>query len=149
MNDLEKLQDQSPHAAAIGFVLTGTDGPACLFKMPYAEHLVGDPDTGVIHGGAITAILDNACGWAVRNHPDWDSESSMATLDLRIDYMEPAIPHLDVLVRSECFKLTHNIAFVKGVAYQKDVNDPIASSMATFMLGTPNAPREQEIRSGL
>ena len=83
MNDLEKLQDQSPHAAAIGFVLTGTDGPACLFKMPYAEHLVGDPDTGVIHGGAITAILDNACGWAVRNHPDWDSESSMATLDLR------------------------------------------------------------------
>ena len=99
--------------------------------------------------GAITAILDNACGWAVRNHPDWDSESSMATLDLRIDYMEPAIPHLDVLVRSECFKLTHNIAFVKGVAYQKDVNDPIATSMATFMLGTPNAPREQEIRSGL
>ena len=40
MNDLEKLQDQSPHAAAIGFVLTGTDGPACLFKMPYAEHEV-------------------------------------------------------------------------------------------------------------
>jgi acyl-coenzyme A thioesterase PaaI-like protein len=73
----------------------------------------------------------------------------MATLDLRIDYMEPAIPHLDVLVRSECFKLTRNIAFVKGVAYQKDVNDPIATSMATFMLGTPNTPREQEIRSSL
>ena len=144
MKDLEEFHDQPPHSAAIGFELTGTDGAACLFKLPYAEHLIGDPDTGVIHGGAITAILDNACGWAVRNHPKWDVESSMATLDLRIDYMEPAEPRVDVLVRSECFKLTHNIAFVRGVAYQRDVNDPIATSMATFMLGTPNAPRKPE-----
>ena len=130
------------YGEAIGMTLDRIDGKRLIVRVPYAEHLVGDPDTGVIHGGVITAVLDNASGWAVRVGNDWQEGMSMATLDLRIDYMRPAKPGEDLLVSAECYKQTKTIAFVRGVAHQGDVDDPVATSVATFMMGTPNEPRQ-------
>jgi len=137
----KELGDLPPHGAAIGMQLVGVEQNRCIVKIPYAEHLVGDPDTGIIHGGVITALLDNACGWAIRCHDSWHDKQSMATLDLRIDYMRPAEPHMDLIAEAECYKMARSIAFVRAFAHQGDVNDPVASSTAAFMLGTPNEPR--------
>jgi uncharacterized protein (TIGR00369 family) len=134
-----------PHAAAIGMTLVSRNESGCVVRVPYAEHLVGDPDTGVIHGGVITALLDNASGMAVRSDPDGadiGEERSMATLDLRIDYMRPAQPRQDLYCDAHCYRMTSNVAFVRAIAYHGDRNDPIASSVATFMLGTPATPRQ-------
>ncbi|MBD3648477.1 MAG: PaaI family thioesterase [Pseudomonadales bacterium] len=138
----ENLQTLPPHGQAIGMELVGVEGRKCTVKVPYAEHLIGDPDTGIIHGGVITATLDNASGWAVRCHEAWGQGVSMATLDIRIDYMKPATPGEDLMVQSECFKVTRNVAFVRAFAYQDDIDDPIATSVAAFMLGTPNEARQ-------
>jgi uncharacterized protein (TIGR00369 family) len=115
----------------------------CVVRVAYAEHLVGDPDTGVIHGGVISALLDNASGVAVRSDASVAAdERSMATLDLRIDYMRPAQPREDLYAEAHCYRVTSNVAFVRAVAYHaNDRDNPIASSVATFMLGTPSAPR--------
>lgn len=129
-----------PHGVAIGMQMVGQDGRRCKVKLPYSEHLVGDPDTGILHGGVITATLDNASGSAVRCHESWQEGQSMATLDLRIDYMKPAEPHKDLIVEAECYKMTHNVAFVRAFAHQGDIEDAVATSVATFMVGTPNAP---------
>ncbi len=137
-NDLQMLP---PHGQAIGMEMVGIEGRKCIVKVPYGEHLIGDPDTGIIHGGVITATLDNASGWAIRCHEDWHGGLSMATLDIRIDYMKPAAPGQDLLVQSECFKITRNVAFVRAFAYQEDIDDPVATSVASFMLGTPNEAR--------
>jgi len=138
----QSLQMLPPHGQAIGMEMVGTEGRVVMVKVPYAEHLVGDPDTGIIHGGVITATLDNASGWAVRCHEQYQEGQSMATLDIRIDYMRPAEPHQDLLVNAECYKLTANIAIVRAQAHQGNLADPIATSVAAFMLGTPNVPRE-------
>lgn len=140
--DDESLRTLPPHGQAIGIEMVGTEGRKCTVKVPYAEHLVGDPDTGIIHGGVITATLDNASGWAIRCHEVWHEGISMATLDIRIDYMKPATPGRDLLVQSECFKVTRNVAFVRAFAYQDDIEDPVATSVASFMLGTPNEARQ-------
>jgi uncharacterized protein (TIGR00369 family) len=102
--------------------------------VPYADHLVGNPDTRVIHGGVITSLLDNTCGIAVGSKTALAGQ--IATLDLRIDYMKPATPGEDIFAFAECYKVTKNIAFVRGVAYHGDRNDPIATCAAAFMLGT-------------
>lgn len=130
-----------PHAAALGLRVHSTGNRHCTIRVPYAEHLVGDPDTGVIHGGVITAVLDNASGMAVRMGSEVDAPGSMATLDLRIDYMRPAEPGKDLLAYAECYRITTNIAFVRATAYHDSKADPIATSVATFMLGTSNTPR--------
>jgi uncharacterized protein (TIGR00369 family) len=142
MSNLDDHLAHIPHAAAIGMTLVSRGDYRCVVRVPYAEHLVGDPDTGVIHGGVITALLDNASGVAVRSDTTAAAdERSMATLDLRIDYMRPAQPREDLYAEAHCYRTTSNVAFVRAIAYQADRDVPIASSVATFMLGTPTAPR--------
>jgi uncharacterized protein (TIGR00369 family) len=141
MSELEDHLAQIPHAAAIGMTLVSRRDGICVVRAPYAEHLVGDPDTGVVHGGVITALLDNASGMAVRSDGTAAGEErSMATLDLRIDYMRPAQPREDLFAEAECYRMTSNVAFVRAIAYQNDRDDPVASSVATFMLGTSTKP---------
>ncbi len=70
----------------------------------------------------------------------------MATLDLRIDYMGAAEPHRDVFAHAVCFKRTRNIAFVRATAYQSTPDEPIATCVASFMMGTPNRPRGEADR---
>ncbi len=123
--------------------LVETGGGVALMCVPYDRKLVGNPATGVLHGGVITSVLDSASGAAVgsalaaraEGTPGW---RPIATLDLRIDYMKPATPGKDLLARAECYKLTRNVAFVRGTAYHDDPSDPIATSVASFMLSTPD-----------
>ena len=113
-------------------------------RTPYAEHLVGDPDTGVIHGGVITAMLDNACGRAVhlaRLEAGGDDLGSIATLDLRIDYMSSAEPGKDLYAEAHCYRLTRNVAFVRASAYTDSAEHPVASAVGSFMLNTPSERR--------
>ena len=63
---------------------------------------------------------------------------TMATLDLRIDYMGSAEPFRDIYAKAVCYKRTRNIAFVRATAYQDTAEDPIATCVASFMLNTPN-----------
>lgn len=131
------LIEHVPHARAIGLnVIDAKRGEAWLC-VPYAEKLVGNPETGVIHGGVITSLLDNACGMAVQLA--LPERMSIATLDLRIDYMKPATPKLDLTAHTHCYKVTKNIAFVRGTAYHTDRDDPIATCVGTFMLAANRA----------
>lgn len=142
MSNQDTISIMPAYGEAIGMSIHHVDGASLTVKVPYAAHLVGDPDTGVIHGGVITAALDNASGWAVRAGTQWVEGMSMATLDLRIDYMKPATPQMDLLVTAECYKQTRTIAFVRAVAYHDSQDDPVATSVASFMMGTPNDPRD-------
>jgi uncharacterized protein (TIGR00369 family) len=122
-----------PHAQAIGLMVVDARPDEAWLKIPYGEHLVGNPETGVVHGGVITTLLDNAAGTAVI--VALEEVRSIATLDLRIDYMKPATPGQDIVGYCHCYKVTRRIAFVRGVAYHDMPDDPIATMVAAFMVG--------------
>ncbi|MBA3462635.1 MAG: PaaI family thioesterase [Deltaproteobacteria bacterium] len=123
-----------PHNKALGMRIVDMKPKEALFELPYSEKLVGNPDTGVIHGGAITALLDGASGAAV--FAALEDFVPIATLDLRIDYLRPAEAGRAVLAKATCYKLAKNVAFTRAVAYHDDPEDPIAHSVGTFMLST-------------
>lgn len=137
--DIDDHLAHVPHAAALGMRLEAYSDGACVVRVPYDEKLVGDPDTGVLHGGVITAVLDNASGMAVPREGLTAEQRAIATLDLRIDYMRPAAPRTDLMVTAECYQLTRSIAFVRARAWQESDETIIASSVATFMLGANRA----------
>jgi acyl-coenzyme A thioesterase PaaI-like protein len=62
------------------------------------------------------------------------SLAKTATLDLRIDYLKPAAPREDIFAKVHCYRATKNIAFTRGMAYQGDIDDPIAHAAGSFML---------------
>ena len=123
-----------PHASALGLHVVTIEPGRVTCRVPFAEHLIGNPDSRVIHGGVITALLDNACGIAVGSKSQLQGQ--IATLDLRIDYMKSATPDQDIFAFAECFKVTKNIAFSRGIAYHVTIDDPIATCTAAFMLKT-------------
>jgi uncharacterized protein (TIGR00369 family) len=102
-------------------------------SLPYRPVFVGDIRTGVLHGGVVTAMLDETCGMAVQLA--LDGSSAIATLDLRIDYQKPATPGLDLQAHAVCFRVTRSIAFVRATAYQDSEDDPVATATACFMVG--------------
>jgi uncharacterized protein (TIGR00369 family) len=134
-----------PHNDALGVRVIDAAPGACTMVLPWAEHLVGNPETGVLHGGAITSFLDACCGASV--FLKTQSPIPIATLDLRIDYLKPATPRRDVLARADCYKLGRNVAFVRALAYHDTEDDPIAAASATFMLATKGQPVVQRPRA--
>ena len=67
-------------------------------SLPFRPVFIGDTEMGVLHGGVITAMLDESCGMAVELA--LDGTRAIATLDLRIDYQKPAIAGLAVARRA-------------------------------------------------
>jgi uncharacterized protein (TIGR00369 family) len=137
---LDRIVMHVPHNHALGIQVLEVRGGAGVarFLLPWAEHLVGNPETGVLHGGPITALLDATCGAAV--FAALTELKPIATLDLRIDYLKPAEARRDVTARAECYKVTRNVAFVRALAFH-DEADPIAAAAGTFMIGTRAARR--------
>lgn len=120
-----------PHSRALGMEPVEIGGDYVIARLPYGPELVGNPDTGVVHGGVITTLVDQTSGAAVV--ATLDPPQAVATLDLRIDHLRPAEPGRDVLARAHCYRLTSQIAFVRCLVYQHDPEAPVATSMSTFM----------------
>ena len=129
------IASMSPHMAQLRLQVLSIQGGVCVAQLPYARELVGDPATGVLHGGVVTSLLDTAGGAAVLSAVD--EPLALATLDLRIDYLRPSTPGQTMRAKVECYKHTYNIAFARGVAFEADdETDPVASMAATYMLRT-------------
>ncbi|WP_424984399.1 PaaI family thioesterase [Microbulbifer sp. S227A] len=119
-----------PHCRALGMVLTEIGDGMARIEMPYDAKLVGDPKTGVVHGGAVSAIMDTCCGAAVMSHPA--APDSTATIDLRIDYMRGATPGQKIVTTAHCYHITRNVAFVRATAVDDDAEHPVATAAGSF-----------------
>lgn len=119
------------HCQVLGITAYQASEEGITLLMPYAPHLVGDPRTGVIHGGALTSLMDTACGMATLCVlPEFEV---CPTLDLRVDYMHPAASHQPVYGFAQCYRVTTDVIFTRGFAYQDDPQQPIAHVVGTFM----------------
>ena len=124
-----------PFSRALGMQLTELGAGSATITMPWDARLVGDPATGVLHGGAISALMDTASGASVMSHPA--APVSTATLDLRIDYMRPATPGQTITARAECHHVTRSVAFVRVTACDDDTARPVAMGTGAFTLERP------------
>lgn len=119
-----------PHSRDLGMTLTDMEDGIAVITMPYDERLIGDPETGVISGGAVSAVMDTCCGAAVMSHPA--NMGGTATIDLRIDYMRAATPGQTITARAVCYHVTRSVAFVRATATDDDADNPVATATGAF-----------------
>ena len=120
------------HGRALGLEFRAAGDKWVVLALPWREQLVGVPKTGVLASGAIVSLLDTCGGTAV-----WQALGQFqpsVTIDLRLDYLRPALKGETVFARCTCDKLTRQIAFVSGIAHTGDETRPVARAVGTFML---------------
>lgn len=123
-----------PHSRKMGMQVVEIGDGKAVVEMPYDPTLIGDPITKVLHGGAVSALMDTASGAAVASHHA--AGVGTATLGLRIDYMRPATPGQVITVTAECYHVTRTVAFVRATACDADMGRPVATSTGTFTVPT-------------
>lgn len=161
MSDISSLNDEILVGQTSRFISTlaqcreleiqvvGARKNELLLKLPYSTNLIGNHETGVIHGGAITTLMDTASGSCIICALD-DFELC-PTLDLRVDYMRAAEPEHPVFARAYTYRITPNLIFTRCQAFQllegSDTLTPhetetlVAHCVATFMrIGKENTP---------
>ena len=120
------------HGRALGLEYRSAGSNWIELALPWREELVGVPASGILASGAIVSLIDTASGGSV-----WMALGKfkpIVTIDLRIDYLRPALRGETIIARCECSKITRRVAFIRGVAHSGDPHRPVAHSAATFML---------------
>ncbi len=120
------------HGQALGLEFRAAGADWVELALPWREQLVGVAETGVLASGAIVSLVDTSGGASV-----WQSLGRfqpIVTIDLRLDYLRPALKGETVVARCTCDKLTRQIAFVSGIAHTGDDTRTVARAVGTFML---------------
>ncbi len=90
LDQLKEIVSAIPHCRELGLEIMSLEPGKASSRLEYQGRLVANPQTGVVHGGVISTLLDTVSGlgamWAVRG------TKPGATLDLRIEYLKTDRP---------------------------------------------------------
>ena len=122
-----------PHCDALGLTIQSFAPPHMTVRLPFKDELVGNPATGVLHGGGLSTLIDTACGFlamAMLKPPQ-----PVATLDLRVDFLRPAVS-ADVFCEAEVYRITRSVVFARGRAWQAGEvgRRDVAAAAGSFMI---------------
>ena len=131
---IQTALESLPHNAKLGIRMVEIAPGRCTTYIEFRPELVGDPSRGVLHGGVVTTLIDATAGAAV--YASIPLDRSLATLDMRIDYLKPAKPDKRLYATAELYRLTRRIAFVRASAYQDRRGNQVANCVASFMVGS-------------
>jgi uncharacterized protein (TIGR00369 family) len=91
----------------------------CVLRLAVREDFVGDPRRPALHGGVLSSLIDTAGGLAA-----WSALSageSVSTVDLRVDYLEPAGLGADLRATAALLRKGNRVCHVRIEVTQGDV----------------------------
>jgi len=129
--NISSLFTRKGHAGLLDTQLHALGEDWVELALPWSASIAIDAETGVLASGPVISLLDNATGIAV-----WQRRGMItyqATVDLRLDYLRAPTPGKRLIARGECYGLADALAYVRGIAYEDSLEDPVACATGTYM----------------
>ncbi|MHB8584730.1 MAG: PaaI family thioesterase [Thermoplasmatota archaeon] len=108
IGSIHDLIQVPPFHAWLGVRLESVSEERATLRVPYRPELIGNPLIPAIHGGILAALIDLAGGvvlFAQLGIPT-------PTIDMRIDYLRPALAELDLVAEARAVSVGATIAYV-------------------------------------
>jgi acyl-coenzyme A thioesterase PaaI-like protein len=128
---VNRIMGKFGHSGFIGMEYVGHGEDWVELCFDWREDLVADPTTGILASSAVISLLDNATSMSI-----WTKLGSFrpqVTMDLRLDYLRPSPAGERVYGRGICYHLTRSVGFVRGIAHNGDIENPLAHAAGTFI----------------
>ena len=126
-----RMISQFGHGGHLGMEYGSHTDEWVELALDWREDLVGDPESGVLASSAIISLMDNATSLSIWNR--LGEFRPQVTMDLRLDYLRPSPKGAKVFGRGFCYHLTHSMAFVRGIAHNGNIDEPLAHATGTFI----------------
>lgn len=128
-----------PHVSELGVEMISMSAQRIHIRLPYRDDWLGDPLNGLIHPGVTSTLVDSGSGLAVLAR--LEKPEPIATLDLRMDYLRPALAGKALDCSAECYRVTPHIVFVRASVWQDSPEKPVALSQSAFMRSSTSKRR--------
>jgi uncharacterized protein (TIGR00369 family) len=120
LKDVLRLMEQfSPFNRLLGIKGEWIEKGHAVLLLPVREEFTGDPRRPALHGGVLSALIDTAGGAAA-----WSALAegeSVSTVDLRVDYLEPARVEGTLRAEAELVRKGSRVCHVRVAVTQDGV----------------------------
>lgn len=116
---LSIMEEHVPFNRYLGIRGESAEKGKSVLVLPVRPEFVGDPRRPALHGGVISALIDTAGGLAA-----WsalEEGESVSTVDLTVDYLEPAGLGADLRAAAELLRKGNRVCHVRVRVTQEGV----------------------------
>jgi len=108
---LKLMEEEVPFNRLLGIKGESASPGACVLTLAVRPEFVGDFRRPALHGGVVSALIDTAGGVAA-----WSAlgpDESVSTVDLTVDYLEPAGAEGTLRARAELVRKGNRVCHVR------------------------------------
>lgn len=142
------IEDMIPFCRVLGLRVDSFDAERPQLSFEMRDDLLGNVSLGMLHGGAIAAVLDTVAGYAIflkmtQQDPkptlmaQLQEFGRMSTIDMRVDYLQPGKGNR-FTASGRVTRLGKRVANVQ-MELHNEAGTCIATGAAAFMLHAPKS----------
>jgi uncharacterized protein (TIGR00369 family) len=121
-------------AKDFAYEIVKCDSDGAIIDMPYNADFATSNEDKSMHGAVMTTLIDTCLGMAALTKSE--STRPIATVDLRVDFLQPGAALNDVRCQCHSYHIRNDIAYAEGSITDKTNGNLLIKAMGTFMLGT-------------
>jgi len=114
------FEERIPFNRHLGMKVVSVSPGRCEMSIPIQPHLIGDLSRPALHGGVIAALADTVGGLALLTRNEDAGFPKVSTIDLRIDYLQPATTGHPLMAVSEVVRFGNRVGVTDTVVRQGD-----------------------------
>ena len=115
----------------------GLEDGLLTMRVDVPEHFVADPETGAVHSGFATLVLDTVLGGAVLGH--LKVPQPIATVGLTTQHLRRAVRGEKLVCRVKVEGIHYDMAHLSGQLASTG-GETLSTATGTFMIGTRAKP---------